>query len=56
MKKLFDLVEFATEATHNENDGMGLFEALKDKPEALKLICQAIYEAKADYEHIKKFF
>lgn len=56
MKKLFDLVEFATEASGQENDGTGLYEALKDKPEALKRICQAIYEAKAEYEHIKKFF
>ena len=56
MKTLFDLIEFATEASDKENDGAGLFEALKDKPEALKRICQAIYEAKAEYEHIKKFF
>lgn len=56
MKNLFYLVEFATEASGKENDGNGLYEALKDKPEALKRICEAIYEAKADYEHIKKFF
>jgi hypothetical protein len=56
MKNLFDLAEFATEASGKEDDAYGLFEVLKDKPEALKLICQAIYEAKEDYEHIKKFF
>lgn len=56
MRKLFDLVELVTEARGEENDWMGLYESLKDKPEVLKRICQAIYEAKADYEHIKKFF
>ena len=56
MRELFDLVELVTEARGKENDGMGLYELLKDKPEVLKRICQAIYDAKADYEHIKKFF
>lgn len=54
MIKLFDLVEFVTDANGKENDGMGLYEALKDNPQALKRVCQAIYESKEDYEHIKK--
>ena len=56
MRDLFDLVEIVTEARGKENDGMVLYELLKDKPELLKRICQAICEAKADYEQIKKFF
>ena len=56
MKKLFDLIEFATEASKKENDAQGLFEALKDNEKALKRICEAIYNAQADFEHIKKFF
>ena len=56
MRELFDLVELLTEARGKENDEIGLYESLKDKPELLKRICKAIYEAKADYEQIKKFF
>ena len=56
MRELFDLVELVTEARGKENDWMGLYESLQEKPEVLKRICQAIYEAKADYENIKKFF
>lgn len=56
MKKLFDLIEIITETNDQESDSVGLFEILKSNEKALKLICQAIYEARADYEHIKKFF
>lgn len=56
MKKLFDLTEIITETNDQENDSVGLFEILKSNEKALKLICQAIYDAKANYDHIKKFF
>jgi hypothetical protein len=56
MKKLFTMATFATMANKQEDDAYGLYEALKNNPEALKEICKYIYEAKADYEHIKKFF
>lgn len=56
MKKLFTMAHVATIANGQEDDPFGLFEALKNNPEALKAICEAIYNAKADFEHIQKFF
>lgn len=57
MKRLFYFIDMISEMkgiADCDNNGYELAEFLKSNEKTLKHLCDLIYEAKANYEHIKK--